>query len=622
MTEGTPRQRAMRRARSLLQTAAASVRALLAPQFSRVVGDVAVSRPLGVAVAFSAGAVLAAATIMVLNAILYPAVQHALAPASAGEQPREVRPIADKNVSFLVDGSDVDTLIANPNDDREPKSEAIRDVSRYWVYRDVGSGLRQAAILIEARHEHAPGESRLVLDVAYFTEAKTWEALPWWEQGGLADSNQLAVVRRSEVLPFLFTLKYPATSSSLVTWLKGSWATISKQKNATFYGSSAGAIEGADPTTMQTPRLGLAPKLMSDVVGPELERILTQDLRHVQSKWPLVLLRIVNGSIQWITLAAFYAALLIVVARVRVFVAAERPDLIEERVPEDTGTPTAVEHWLRDELQRSRKEAEAFRAKWRVPSACHSVWMGALSAIGSAGDNRHVPTFVQSFADLEEQRREFRGFNLRFLLGAIPALGFIGTVLGIGLALMGTGSVLSDQLAKQQSGVSDVALKLGLAFDTTFVALSLTLVATFLTSWLSAAEDEVVSRTRRHCLNVLVYGSRPSGELDVAARLERGELATIEHGRRAAPETVREAAGEGGDMRRTGVRERAEPTVPQGSSVSFADEPDSYEKVTRAYYSLASLTFGLALRAAIVVVATLALLQWAPQLPEDLLGLF
>lgn len=100
--------------------------------------------------------------------------------------------------------------------------------------------------------------------------------------------------------------------------------------------------------------------------------------------------------------------------------------------------------------------------------------------------------------------RSSRGYVWRFLLGAMPALGFIGTVMGIGDALMGTGSVLSDELGKQQSGVSTVALALGFAFDTTFIALVLSLAASFATSWLTSAEEQVVFAAQRNALDSLL----------------------------------------------------------------------------------------------------------------------
>jgi biopolymer transport protein ExbB/TolQ len=78
-----------------------------------------------------------------------------------------------------------------------------------------------------------------------------------------------------------------------------------------------------------------------------------------------------------------------------------------------------------------------------------------------------------------EKRLDNNRFLWNSFIGSLAALGFLGTVWGIGEALMGTSSVLSDELAKQQSGVSSISLALGIAFDTTMVSLTLSLIASF-----------------------------------------------------------------------------------------------------------------------------------------------
>ena len=91
----------------------------------------------------------------------------------------------------------------------------------------------------------------------------------------------------------------------------------------------------------------------------------------------------------------------------------------------------------------------------------------------------------------------------RYLNWAIPILGFIGTVLGISLAadgiqgIIGSGRGLSD-LGTQ---LGEAIAPLGIAFDTTLIALSLSVLLTFLQIGLQRWEDNILvdyeNRVRR-----------------------------------------------------------------------------------------------------------------------------
>ncbi len=59
--------------------------------------------------------------------------------------------------------------------------------------------------------------------------------------------------------------------------------------------------------------------------------------------------------------------------------------------------------------------------------------------------------------------------TLHFLLGVLPALGFIGTIMGMGSALLAADGLFSS--ANPQHAVADITQQLGFAFDTTLVAL-------------------------------------------------------------------------------------------------------------------------------------------------------
>ncbi len=83
-----------------------------------------------------------------------------------------------------------------------------------------------------------------------------------------------------------------------------------------------------------------------------------------------------------------------------------------------------------------------------------------------------------------------------YIAWAIPILGFVGTVLGISLAASGIEKIIGTQqgLGSLSSNLGEAIAPLGIAFDTTLVALSLslilTLIQTLLQRWEAAIFNE------------------------------------------------------------------------------------------------------------------------------------
>ena len=82
----------------------------------------------------------------------------------------------------------------------------------------------------------------------------------------------------------------------------------------------------------------------------------------------------------------------------------------------------------------------------------------------------------------------------RYINWAIPILGFIGTVLGISLAANGIQSVIGSgrSLVDLSSELGQAIAPLGIAFDTTLIALSLSVFLTLLQVALQRWEDNVL----------------------------------------------------------------------------------------------------------------------------------
>ena len=83
----------------------------------------------------------------------------------------------------------------------------------------------------------------------------------------------------------------------------------------------------------------------------------------------------------------------------------------------------------------------------------------------------------------------------RYISWAVPILGFIGTVLGISLAADGIRRIIASDagLSSLSSDLSGAIAPLGIAFDTTLIALSLSVVLTLFLSLVQRDEERILA---------------------------------------------------------------------------------------------------------------------------------
>jgi len=123
-----------------------------------------------------------------------------------------------------------------------------------------------------------------------------------------------------------------------------------------------------------------------------------------------------------------------------------------------------------------------------------------LSALQRFGITRSVPdasTVVKDVCDTEADRLDTELTIVRYIAWAIPSIGFIGTVRGISMAL--------SQAHKAASGdIIGVTTSLGVAFNSTFVALIASMLIMFLLFQLQLMQDRLVLDTQNYCDNNLI----------------------------------------------------------------------------------------------------------------------
>lgn len=117
--------------------------------------------------------------------------------------------------------------------------------------------------------------------------------------------------------------------------------------------------------------------------------------------------------------------------------------------------------------------------------------MAALARFGATRSVQDVSTVAHAVCQSEADRLDSELSLLRYIAWAIPAIGFIGTVRGIGDAL--------SQAHKAVSGdISGVTEGLGVAFNSTLVALLLSILLMFLLHTLQRKQERLVMDTETY----------------------------------------------------------------------------------------------------------------------------
>jgi biopolymer transport protein ExbB/TolQ len=117
--------------------------------------------------------------------------------------------------------------------------------------------------------------------------------------------------------------------------------------------------------------------------------------------------------------------------------------------------------------------------------------LAALARFGATRNVQDVSTVAHGVCQSESERLESEMSMLRYIAWAIPAIGFIGTVRGIGDAL--------SQAHKAVSGdISGVTEGLGVAFNSTLIALLLSILLMFLLHQLQLAQERLVLDTETY----------------------------------------------------------------------------------------------------------------------------
>ena len=126
--------------------------------------------------------------------------------------------------------------------------------------------------------------------------------------------------------------------------------------------------------------------------------------------------------------------------------------------------------------------------KFVIPKAL----LAALNRFASTGNIQDVSEAIQGVCNTESERLDSELSMIRYIAWAIPSIGFIGTVRGIGDAL--------GQAYKAVEGdIAGVTASLGVAFNSTFIALVISILLMFLMHQLQLYQERLILETNDYC---------------------------------------------------------------------------------------------------------------------------
>jgi biopolymer transport protein ExbB/TolQ len=145
------------------------------------------------------------------------------------------------------------------------------------------------------------------------------------------------------------------------------------------------------------------------------------------------------------------------------------------------------------DLSRTLEALDASKRRSLLPRAL----LAALHRFDSARNIQDVASAAHSICEQEGERLESELSMIRYIAWAIPSVGFIGTVRGIGEALGKANKAI-------EGDISGVTQSLGVAFNSTLIALLISIVLMFVVHQLQLLQERYVLDTEAYCEEKLI----------------------------------------------------------------------------------------------------------------------
>ena len=145
------------------------------------------------------------------------------------------------------------------------------------------------------------------------------------------------------------------------------------------------------------------------------------------------------------------------------------------------------------EYSRPVQALPPYQQRFLLPRAL----LTALHRFRSTRNIQDVAGSVRALCESESERLDSELSMIRYIAWAIPSIGFLGTVRGIGQALGQAHQAVQGEIA-------GVTQSLGVAFNSTFVALLISIVVMFLMHQLQLAQERLALDVEDYCDTRLV----------------------------------------------------------------------------------------------------------------------
>lgn len=146
-------------------------------------------------------------------------------------------------------------------------------------------------------------------------------------------------------------------------------------------------------------------------------------------------------------------------------------------------------------------EAAEMLAELPTPSSHEGYLVGrlrsALEYVQKTGSADSIESHLKYLSDVDANRAASSGGLVRFVIWAIPIMGFLGTVIGLTVAI-------AELSPTQIENISGVVAGLGTAFDTTATALGLAMILMFMQFLADQFEQSLLARVDAAAWNSLV----------------------------------------------------------------------------------------------------------------------
>lgn len=130
----------------------------------------------------------------------------------------------------------------------------------------------------------------------------------------------------------------------------------------------------------------------------------------------------------------------------------------------------------------------------------------ALKSLRASGNTAETAGLLEYQAEIDLAASESTYAAVKVFIWAIPVIGFIGTVLGISVAIGNFGALVqqAQEVEAIKEGLGPVTGGLAVAFETTLLALVLSIAIMFFSTWVRTKEDDLHTRVEDYCVEHLL----------------------------------------------------------------------------------------------------------------------